>query len=147
MNTNRNGATNLLDFLVNPNSSVITVYNAVTANIQCQHHLKYLKLIFTTETRNINNIYVRITVSNLIFSFLCYQRNNNQHWMLCNIDKKYILYKSLIKKIAYNYVRIVVLYYLFMYYGISGIFSWHQMLDIINLAGMARVGTVPVFLL
>ena len=58
-----------------------------------------------------------------MLSYLCYQKNNIQHLMLANTDNKMILIQVLPVMIYHNSVRMLVLYYMFMYYGIFIMYS------------------------
>ena len=75
-------AISMLACLVTSSSLGTTFYNEVTAGIQYQLLLKYLRLI------NIDNIYVIIIVSIIMLNYLPYQRKGSQHSMVDNLYNK-----------------------------------------------------------
>ena len=79
---------------------------------------------------NISDIYVRIFVSILLLMYLQYERNNSLHSMLYHVYNKKNIYSQVWPRmISKNYVRPLVIYYLFIEYSVFGTYSLYKMLD------------------
>ena len=110
----------MLSFLVTYYSSITADYNIFIADIKCNMHLLYL-MRFVLQQRNekIANIYVMIVFPILTFSCLC-------------CDKEYFYSQVWLIIIDNNYVIIIVVFQLFINYGMYGGNRQQSMLSLLK---------------
>ena len=81
----------MLDLLVTYNSSVTNGWNEVITNVHCRLHILYLEKSFIQEEQENNCQYLSYHLFPLLMlSYIRWLRNNIQHLMVANTDKKNI---------------------------------------------------------